>query len=326
VAAFSCGTFGFGFSPARVVDKRTTSLRSPPAVLHHKHDSDVKVRDDKSPVAVLVTNLAVAATIVATSLTATGFMPASPILAPPVANAVEISSGAFSIQTSTSSGQSLFNAEIDTRSLLTTLLKNRKAITASFERVQNAISEELKTPVWKELAKEVLQIEGDVVPDVRFLPPSDWTQTFKDLSQGKINFILNGEIVNIAVDPRFGKEEDELFIRVEGFKGVDLSGLKPTGNPIADVYSKRWEQRFSFVSGYWNTPLGVDLPDGTPVTAGPVTVGGLVFTIAATYASSYAYYTNQQAEEQEKAEALRKAAAAKKAVAAQKKNESEETS
>jgi hypothetical protein len=41
----------------------------------------------------------------------------------------------------------------------------------------------------------------------------------KDISAGKLNFLLNGEIVNVSVEPTFSETQDDLVIRVKGFKG-----------------------------------------------------------------------------------------------------------
>jgi len=257
--------------------------------------------------------------------------PVPTLMLPPAAHAVEISSGAFVVQTNIR-GTEL----VDVKTLLTTLIKNRKAVAASLTRVVDAVKTELNTPVWREIQKEVLQIEGDVAADFQVLPPYDITQTLRDLSKGKLNFILNGEIVNVAVDETLGKEQDELVIRVQGFKGVDLSSSKAAGTApgagfggsIADIFVSRWQERLAAVQELWDTDLGLPKIAAGGVdyelTAGPAVVGGLTLTIATAYGASFAYYESQNAAAEAEAEEKRQAIKAKKAAAAAGKEDKEE--
>ena len=112
-----------------------------------------------------------------------------------VANAadLQLSKGAFIVQTSNKPGQSLIKAEIDSQSLIKTVLQNRRDIGSSIGRIQNAVQSELSTSTaLKDIQKEILDIEGDVLPSVTITPPADLTQTVKDLSQGRVNFLVNG--------------------------------------------------------------------------------------------------------------------------------------
>ena len=181
---------------------RTTSIRNEPTALfaHHQHD-----QCRPNPLVAWASSLIVGATIFATQL-------------PETANAIELSSGAFSIQSSISGGENIKEAGIDGTVLLKTLFKNRKDIGGSLERIQNVIKEEVNSPVWNQVKKEVLQIEGDITSDFKISPPSDITQTIKDVSNGKLNFILNGEVVNVAIDTDLGKDQDEVVIKITGVK------------------------------------------------------------------------------------------------------------
>jgi hypothetical protein len=147
-------------------------------------------------------------------------------IAPPPAHAapvVELSRGAFVIETTTTSAdQSLLKAKIDSKSLIKTLFVNRKELSSSLGRMQSALQTELDEPVWLEIQKEILSIEGNVVPSIKITPPSDLKQTIEDITQGKVNFLVNGEIFNVAIEPSFSETEDDLVIRVKGFKGERL--------------------------------------------------------------------------------------------------------
>lgn len=260
--------------------------------------------------------MALAGTILASSFFSAN-TEAPTFAVPPPAHAVEISSGAFVVQTNVK-GTEL----VDARALLTTLIKNRKAVTASLNRVVDAVKAELSTPVWREIQREVLQIEGDVAADIQISAPYDVTQTLRDLSKGRLNFILNGEIVNLAVDESFGKEQDEVVIRVQGFKGVDLSGATAGapgagfGGSIADIFVRRWQERLAAVQELWDADLGLSKVGDSELTAGPVVVGGLALTVATAYGASYAFYENQNAAAAAEAEEKRRAMKSKKEQAA----------
>jgi hypothetical protein len=198
------------------------------------------------------TGFVAAATIFASSLV-TDFAIASP------ANAeLELSKGAFVVQTSNKAGQSLLKTEIDSQSLVKTLFKNRKALGASTGRIQQAIQDELKRPVWLEVQKELVDIEGDVLPTLKISPPSDITATLKDISKGKLNFLVNGEIVNIVVEPTFGEEEDDLIVRISGFKGEKLTGLVASDGSDAFKSSygpiRTWLGQYEAFWAFWDEP------------------------------------------------------------------------
>lgn len=202
----------YAFAPERLTPRHKPTTTT--ALFHH-HNNNHPIKK-QHPAAAWGTSLLVGATIMAFSV-----MPRNPIVqAVPPANAVELSSGAFSVQAYTGGGgvETLKTTGLDSTALFKTLLKNRRELGASIGRLQNALTDELNSPVWTEIKKEVLQIEGDIVSDVKISAPSDWTQTFKDLSQGKLNFILNGEIVNVAVDSSIGKDEDKIVIKIDGVK------------------------------------------------------------------------------------------------------------
>ena len=263
----------------------------------------------------------------ASSFVAAGTIIASIAGSPLAANGnVELSSGALNIQTSKQNGQSLTRAEIDTKTLLSSLFKNRKELTASFTRISNVIKEELKQPAWVELEKEILVIEGDVTPEIKLKPPADWQQTVKDISQGKINFIYNGEIINLSIDDTFSAAEDEIIIRAKGVKGVPISGIQESPKKIV---KSNLQKQIDAVELFWNSPLpfGQDIVQkvetslGIKITAGNFLLGSIVALVGSSYAAAYSYYVSQiedakrEAEEKRRVIEEKKKAAAKKAAA-----------
>ena len=228
---------------------------------------------------------------------------------------LQLSKGAFVIQTSSKPGQSLIKTEIDSQSLLKSLFQNRKELGASIGRIQGAIQQELNGPAWLDIQKEIIDIEGDVLPSVTLTPPADLAQTVKDVSKGRLNFLVNGEIVNIAVEPTFGEEEDDLVVRITGFKGEKLTGLiseqslfKPAYGPI-----RTWLGQFEEFWAFWDDAYPEKyLPKGAHLSNGQVILTGTAATIGGIYLLSYSYYT-QQLEEEAAAAKAKKIALAEKA-------------
>mmetsp|Transcript_21831 Transcript_21831/g.30774 ORF Transcript_21831/g.30774 Transcript_21831/m.30774 type:complete len:431 (+) Transcript_21831:145-1437(+) len=236
---------------------------------------------------------------------------------PRPANAVELSSGAIVIETSQKEGQSLLKAEFDAKSILTTLFKNRKELTSSSKKMVNYVNDELNTAAWVELKKEILQIEDDVTPEVKVLPPQDWKQTVKDITMGKLNFIINGEIVNVAVEPSFGEKEDELIIRAKGLKNVPLPELSEP----QIVAKNRIQEQLDELYFFWNSPVPVPYFEekGIKINNGAAIVVGGTASIAGIYAASYAYYLSELAKEEKAAEEKRLEIAARKKAASKNK-------
>ncbi|CAB9524686.1 expressed unknown protein [Seminavis robusta] len=258
-------------------------------------------------------SLAVAGTIFATTL-------AGSVAVPPPANAdVYLSTGAIIINTSAKQGDSLLKAEVDVKDLFGSLIKNRKALKESVGRVAAVVKEELASPVWTELGKEVLQIEGDVTPEITLSPPRDVQQTVSDISKGRLNFIVNGEIINLSVDKTSSQGEDEIVIRAKGVRGV---GLPQFNEPAVTQVRTRLQDQIEGVYDFWYSPLALpdaikeSLPEGVVIDNGSALVGGTVVGLGSVYGLSYGYYLNQQAEAAKKAEAQRQKVAERKAAAA----------
>ena len=170
---------------------------------------------------------------------------------------VELSRGAIIIETTSTEKQSLVKAEIDSTSLIKTLFTNRKELQGSLTRLQQSVAKELNEPAWLEIQKEILQLEGDVAPSIKVSPPSSWKQAVEDVSKGKLNFLVNGEVVNVAIEPNFGEKQDELVVRVKGFKGERLPSLTGIDTPPAQVYGPitAWIRQFDEFWAFWDEPF-----------------------------------------------------------------------
>jgi hypothetical protein len=257
-------------------------------------------------------------------------------VASPASAELDLSRGALIVQSTSQPGQSLLKGEIDTQSLVKTVFKNRKELGLSAGRIKLSIQDELKQPVWQEIQKEIVNIEGDVLPSIHFTPPSDFRETLKDISNGKLNFLINGEIVNIAVVPTFSDKEDDLIIRVTGFKGEQLltqpkQSFQPPNGPI-----RTWLSQFKTFWSFWDDayPTKVSFIQhisrfrhhcsynalyvvfqysfGVQATNGQILLTGAAATVGLVYIFSYTYYTQLQEEEEAEAAAKRAAVAEKK--------------
>jgi len=261
----------------------------------------------KTGLVTFVSGLALAGTIFASSMVL-----ATP--EPTFAAGYEISTGAVVINTSAKPGQSLLKAEVDAKDLFTTVFKNRKGLKQSVERIANVVKEELQGPAWAEIVRQLLQTERDVAPEIKVNPPSDYQQLAKDLASGRLNLIVNGELINLSIDETSTTDTDELVIRAKGIKGVKV--MKP-----AQIIAKtRLQEQIEGFDEFWNGEFtAVKLPDSVgKVTNGLIFGGGTVSVVIAVYALSYAYYIQQQEQAAKDAEEKRQVMAKKKAAAAAK--------
>eukprot|EP00957_Ditylum_brightwellii_P067637 5134143-Ditylum_brightwellii.AAC.1 len=194
--------------------------------LHNNNDNNDNILSNLSSVA---SSFAAACAIFS------GVALSNPAVVNAAADKVELSTGSIIVRTSYAglpSSDKLIKAEIDSKSLLTTAFKNRQAIKSSLERIASVAQDEITNrPVWRELAKEVLDIEGDVLPEITVRPPADLKQTITDLSKGRLNLLVNNEVVNLSVEPTFSQDEEELVFRIRGFNGANPNALPIPATP-----------------------------------------------------------------------------------------------
>lgn len=300
---------------APISQQTTTPCRAVVTSLKAAHQHKDSTATKSTSLTSFVSGFVLAGTIFASSF----------LVAPPepsfAASTYEISTGAVVINTSTKPGQSLLKAEVDAKDLIGSVFKNRKALKQSVERISTVVKQELSGPAWAEIVRELLQTEKDVTPDIQVNPPNDVAQLAKDLSQGRLNLIVNGELINLSIDEKSTTETDELVIRAKGIKGVKVTQA---------IAKTRLEEQLEALDDFWNGEFTlVKLPESVgKVTNGLVFGGGTLSIIVASYALSYAYYVQQQEQASKEAEEKRqtmaaKAAAAKKAKAAKGEGEEE---
>jgi hypothetical protein len=286
-----------------------TSRRAPPTTLAAQQQGD----SSNKGLGTVVSGLALAGTIFASSF----------LLAPPeptFAADYDISTGAIVINTSAKPGQSFLKAQVDVKDLLGTIFKNRKGLKQSVERIANVVKEELRGPALSEIAREILQTERDVAPDIVVMPPNDYQQLARDLTSGRLNLIINGELINLSIDEKSTTDTDELVIRAKGIKGVKVV------KPAQFVAKTRLQEQIEGFDEFWNGEFTlVKLPDSVGKVTNGLVFGGSTFSfVVAAYAVSYAYYVQQQEQASLEAEEKRQAMSKKKAAAAAKANATEE--
>jgi hypothetical protein len=166
-------------------------------------------------------------------------------------DSIEISKGALVIQTAS---ESLLKSSIDSKSLLKALFTNRKEISASVRRIQSTVSSELQNPAWKNILRELVEVEDDLAGSVQVYPPEDIKVALQDLASGKLNLLVNGEIVNVVVDETFGKDEDEIKVTIKGFKQGQVARTIPTFSEPKYGPIRTYFSRYEGFWSWWETP------------------------------------------------------------------------
>lgn len=218
---------------------------------------------------------------------------------------------------------SILKTEIDGKALLKTIISNRKDYSKSINTISNTIKNELSSPQWMELTKEVLSVEDDVAKDVglpqaiKISPPSDVVNSIKSLLKGKVQLVVDGEIIDVDVEEVKGAQtgDDEITIHVKGRRinvglpdvvdGSLISLPEEQLNPGSDFW-KFWNDKLDL------SAMGMANVEGVEVTNGQAILSGSSIVIVASYGISYQYYLSEIS----KVEVAAEAAKAKRAATA----------
>ena len=218
---------------------------------------------------------------------------------------------------------SILKTEIDGKALLKTIISNRKDYSKSLNTISNTIKNELSSPQWMELTKEVLSVEDDVAKDVglpqtiKISPPSDVVNSIKSLLKGKVQLVVDGEIIDVDVEEVKGGQtgDDEITIHVKGRRinvglpdvvdGSLISLPEEQLNPGSDFW-KFWNDELDL------SAMGMANVEGVEVTNGQAILSGSSIVIVASYGISYQYYRSEIS----KVEVAAEAAKAKRAATA----------
>jgi hypothetical protein len=222
-----------------------------------------------------------------------------------------------------STDDSILKAQIDGKALVKSIIKNRKDLGASFKRIVDFTSSEVQTSPWIEVGRELIDIEGDVVPGVNVQVPQDWQGALKELTMGKFDVAVNGEILYIDIQEAKGEKpgDDEITIRIKGTR----ASLPELQSQSAIMAAEKIDPGSDFWN-FWNSPLPVDeniVPSG--VTNGQAILVTTTTGILGSYAISYQYYQNEIAQEQKADKEKKERLAKKKQLKEKKKSEALQT-
>mmetsp|Transcript_13718 Transcript_13718/g.15945 ORF Transcript_13718/g.15945 Transcript_13718/m.15945 type:complete len:410 (+) Transcript_13718:77-1306(+) len=192
---------------------------------------------------------------------------------------------------SKSKDQVFIKTEIDAKTLAKSIISNRKELLSSAKRISDYAGNELKSGPWLEIGKELINIEGDVVPEVVVKAPTDWQGALKDLAKGRFYAVLNGEILSIEFNEVKGERpgDDEITIRIKGTSATLPSLTDEVEVVQLNPGSDFWD--------FWNSDSTL-LPEGYEATNGQTILGGTAVGIAASYAISYQFYLDVIAKEE----------------------------
>ena len=192
-----------------------------------------------------------------------------------------------------STDDSILKAKIDGKALAKTLIKNRKDLNSSFKRIVDFTSSEIQSGPWVEVGKELLDIEGDVIPNVKVQPPTDWQGALKDLTNGKLDVVVNGEILYIDVNEVKGSNpgDDEITIRIKGTR-ASLPEIVSDSNSVEQI------SLGSNIKAFLDKPFTLG---EYSATNGLVILLGSTIGISASYVISYQYYLDEIAKQEEEA-------------------------
>lgn len=257
--------------------------------------------------------------------------------ASPTTSGVDTPKSALVIDSTGTSGDRIFKAELDTKSLLKTVFVNKDKLAESLKSVSGVIDSELHKKEWLEIQKELLDIEGDIAPQIKVQGPKNLKAALDELSKGKVSIVVNGELVTIDVEEVRGAQsgDEEITIHIKGTKLAGGSSATEQSTPgsglkaIADFFGlELQEQKESKILSFLGEPSGINsyLPSGSSLflTNGEVIGGGLATVIGSTYLVSYQYYLNSIREAEEAAKRKSDELAKKKAKLAAKKKKEEQ--
>jgi hypothetical protein len=288
-------------------------------------------------------SLLLAATIMVSSAAVTAIHP------PPARASLDISPGTTVIETSPDlTPRTLARSSVGTAWKVTrAALRERNDLTQSLERLASAATNEVaSTQAWRDIWTLLQDYGVNLGSQISVRPPADFQRAARDLLQeGKVNFIVNGQVIQVSVEYRSGKDaaaaaaaaatetsdavisatapvpDDEWILKVEGYTGTDPNAVAAAIQvPKYRPGTPRWTRDFldycqtPYPEKYLSEIFRPKDEGQRPVTYGDILVLQGTLAVGFVYAWSYAYYVNEN-EQVEKA-AQEKAAAAKKKAAA----------
>jgi hypothetical protein len=204
-----------------------------------------------------------------------------------------------------------------------TVSSNEKDLLASLKRLQVAASTEVSsTRAWQELWSLLQSYGGDLERQITIRPPADVKRALQDLVQeGKVNFIVNGEVVQVSLEYRSGQDtaatasvtaegespettaivpDEEWVLKIEGYCGIDPAAIDVAlQTPKYDAGTPLWAQNFfeycrtPYPTKYLSDFLIPSKEGQRPVTYGDILILEGTLAVGFLYAWSYAFYLDE---------------------------------
>ena len=242
---------------------------------------------------------------------------------------------------------------------------NRRELTHSVQTLQTTLNQELSS---KEAWQQVYGLLKEYGAEVKLLntesgrttfvlrPPADYKRTLEDaITNKQVNILVNNELVQLTLEyqhntntnPSNGggggqtegasssssmiRPDDELILRVSGYKGYDPTAVASASSSKNDVTSQdltkvlkrlilmdtassrttnrggSGPQWYQAMTNFWDAPIARSSSSSSllPSTKGDVIVVSGLAAITIAYAWSYAYYKEQQEQSEKPAKPKR---------------------
>ena len=241
---------------------------------------------------------------------------------------------------------------------------NRRELTHSVQTLQTTLNQELSS---KEAWQQVYGLLKEYGAEVKLLntesgrttfvlrPPADYKRTLEDaITNKQVNILVNNELVQLTLEyqhntntntnPSGGSQtegasssssmirpDDELILRVSGYKGYDPTAVASASSSKNDVTSQdltkvlkrlilmdtassrttnrggSGPQWYQAMTNFWDAPIARSSSSSSllPSTKGDVIVVSGLAAITIAYAWSYAYYKEQQEQSEKPAKPKR---------------------
>jgi hypothetical protein len=248
---------------------------------------------------------------------------------PPPANAsLDISPGTTVFETSPDLTQRklLQSTSESALKIAQTAIVDRNDLLQSLKRLKSAASTEFTSiKAWQDVWS-IIQMYGlDLTKEISIRPPVDLRRTFQDLVQeGKVNFLVNGEVVQVSLEYSTGKDavetqnrnkgdiskqksaggasvvtpDDEWILKVQGYRGTVPASMKVAAQtpkydaiPFARNFWEYWTTRYP--EQYLSQFLIPTKETQRHVTYGDILVLEGTLAVGFLYAWAYAYYVDE---------------------------------
>jgi hypothetical protein len=219
-----------------------------------------------------------------------------------------------------------------------TAFADRNDLFQSLRRLQSAAAAEFtSTEAWQDVWAIIQKYGLDLKKQISIRPPADLRRTLQYMVQeGKVNFIINGQVVQVSLEYSSGKDaidatkrqegdssqqsdgdatvvtpDDEWILKVQGYRGIDPTTIDVAlQTPSFGARLPLWARNFweyctkPYPEKYLSDFLIPTKEGQRPVTYGDILVLEGSLAVGFLYAWAYAYYLDE-IEKAEKATSIK---------------------